>query len=220
MVTALLLRGGSGCPVDSQMAGIFSGISNVGRRPSTVPSSTSRCGARAPCLMRDLADRGTATSTFSVWRLAHRRRPAPAAGSRSDAKGGVGALSHIWTERIYPGSGGIWRDLAQSGGHFRAVATAENPLHHQAFCIILSLRRVVSMRLPVPASDLSESAATAGGAAAATWPHPRLQSQDANMVDPLFNALLRILKAAFTRLMAFRSKVLLPARFGAGATSR
>lgn len=38
------------------------------------------------------------------------------------------------------------------------------------------------------------------------------------MVDPLFNALLRILKAAFKRLPSY--KVLLPARPMAGPTSR
>ncbi|MHB1110189.1 MAG: hypothetical protein ACYCZU_07740 [Devosia sp.] len=40
------------------------------------------------------------------------------------------------------------------------------------------------------------------------------------MVDPLFNALLRILKAAFNALAAPPSKVILPACFEAGATSR
>jgi len=40
------------------------------------------------------------------------------------------------------------------------------------------------------------------------------------MVDPLFNALLRKLKAAFNAAAASSPKVLLPARLGAGATSR
>lgn len=40
------------------------------------------------------------------------------------------------------------------------------------------------------------------------------------MVDPLFNALLRKLKAAFNASAASSPKVHLPARFVAGPTSR
>ena len=102
-------------------------------------------------------------------------------------------------------------DLCGNSRDFAGFAGI-SPLHPGATALCLD-NDLPRGRLPVPASGL-KSVATAGGAAAATWPHPRLTAQDVDMVDPLFSALLRILKAALKR----GSMVLPPATFVAASS--